>query len=229
MQLTPDERSQPDAERPDDDFAPLADVTPKPKTVASAMAAAFDRTGRGPHSLQDGSDRLVGTLVHRMLERFGFTSEDSLALTSADLLQLHHSHDGLSEATAVSADDLAGAALRAYRAICKRSDIHSVYMAGARWHEVPFTMRRGDAIWRGTIDCLIQTSLTTMTVLEFKTGRPRPEHEIQLELYKEAASRLFPGMTIETGLVYPLELAAVSGFKEKSTVQPLQMLQNDEK
>ena len=42
-----------------------------------------------------------------------------------------------------------------------------------------------------------------MTVLEFKTGRRRPEHQVQLELYRDAASRLFPGMTIEAQLVYP--------------------------
>jgi hypothetical protein len=90
-------------------------------------------------------------------------------------------------------------------------------------------MLRGESIWRGTMDCLIQTSPTTMTVLEFKTGRPRPEHEVQLELYKEAASRLFPGMTIETHLVYPFELAAVSGLRKKSPVSALQTLQNDEK
>ena len=217
-----------DVDRPADDFAPLSDFSPAPRTVASAIAAGFDRAEGQPRRPEGGSDPLVGTLVHRMLERFGFDENDS-ALTRSNLLQLLGSRETLSEPTVRSADDLAASALRAYRAICDRAEIRSLYMAGARWHEVPFTMRRGESIWRGTIDCLIQTSPTTMTVLEFKTGRPRPEHGVQLELYREAASKLFPGMTIQTHLVYPFELAAVSGFEEKSTLGALRTLQNDEK
>ena len=44
-----------------------------------------------------------------------------------------------------------------------------------------------------------------MTVLEFKTGRPRDDHQVQLELYRQAAGRLFPGVTIDAHLVYPSE------------------------
>jgi ATP-dependent helicase/nuclease subunit A len=218
-----------DAARSTDDFAPLIDPTPAPNTVGSAMAAAFDRPERPPHPPAGGSDRIVGTLVHRMLERFGFTTGDDPAVASANLLQLLESHEVLTDTTAVSANDLVGAALRAYRTICDRSDVRSLYLTGSRWHEVPFTMRRGESLWRGTIDCLIQTSPTTMTVLEFKTGKPRPEHEVQLELYKDAAALLFPGMTIETCLVYPLELAVLSGLRDKITPGTRQRLQNDEK
>jgi ATP-dependent exoDNAse (exonuclease V) beta subunit len=153
-----------------------------------------------PEAHEDGSDRIVGTLVHRMLERFGF--EQDGAITRESALQLLDSRN-LSDTTAVSADDLADSALHAYRAICGRPEIAALYLAGDRWHEVPFTMRTGDAVWRGTIDCLIRTSTTTMAVLEFKTGRRRPEHQVQLELYRDAASRLFPGMAIEAYLVYP--------------------------
>ena len=138
-----------------------------------------------------------------MLERFGFEGVGSSQVTRESVLQLLRSHDAVSETTAVTADDLADSALQSYRAICGRPEICSVYLAGDRWHEVPFTMRRGESVWRGTIDCLIQTSPTTMTVLEFKTGRRRPEHEVQLELYRDAAALLFPGMTIDAHLVYP--------------------------
>jgi ATP-dependent exoDNAse (exonuclease V) beta subunit len=198
------------ADRPADDFVPLVDPTPAPRTVVSEIPAAFAAIDLPLHSPDAGSDRLVGTLVHRILERFGFNSEEVSALTSANLLGLLGSRDGQAGMTVLGEDDdLAEAALRTYRAICDRPDVRSIYEAGARWHEVPFTMRRGESIWRGTIDCLIQTSPTTITVLEFKTGRPRPEHDVQLELYREAVSRLFPGMTIDSHLVYPFQVAAV--------------------
>jgi ATP-dependent helicase/nuclease subunit A len=229
LPLEPAAHYRVDADRPADDFAPLTDVTAAPTTVASAMAAAFAATERRTDVPDDGSDRLVGTVVHRMLERFGFDGADATALAASRLLQLAHSLDERFELTGPAADDLASAALRAYRAICDRSDVRSLYDAGTHWHEVPFTMRRGGSTWRGTIDCLIQTSPTTMAVLEFKTGRPRPEHEAQLELYREAASHLFPGMTIEAHLVYPFELAAVASLEEKTTIGALHRLQNNEK
>jgi len=191
-----------DGDRPADDFAPLADTTPMPRTVASALAEASGGASMYPETLEDGSDRIVGTLVHRMLERFGFEQDGGCRITREGVVQLLDSHS-LLDTTAVSADDLADSALRSYRAICGRPEIATLYRAGDRWHEVPFTMRTGDSVWRGTIDCLIRTSPTAVAVLEFKTGRRRPEHQAQLELYREAASRLFPGMVIETHLVYP--------------------------
>jgi ATP-dependent helicase/nuclease subunit A len=83
------------------------------------------------------------------------------------------------------------------------------YASAEQWLDVPFTMRVGESVHRGTIDCLIQTSPGTIAVLEFKTGRRRPEHAAQLDVYREAAARLFPGMTIEARLVYPAEPATV--------------------
>jgi ATP-dependent exoDNAse (exonuclease V) beta subunit len=76
------------------------------------------------------------------------------------------------------------------------------YTSGERWHDVPFSMRINGSVWRGAIDCLIQTTPESLTVLEFKTGSRRPEHETQLDLYREATARLFPGMTIEARLIY---------------------------
>ena len=189
-------------DRPADDFAPLTDTTPRPRTVASALAEASGGASIGLGTLEDGSDRVVGTLVHRMLERFGFERDGGCRITRESVLPLLDSHD-LFDTTAVGADDLADAALHSYRAICGRPEIAALYLAGDRWHEVPFSMRRGDSVWRGTIDCLIRMSPTAMAVLEFKTGRRRPEHHVQLELYREAASRLFPGMAVEAHLVYP--------------------------
>jgi ATP-dependent helicase/nuclease subunit A len=81
------------------------------------------------------------------------------------------------------------------------------YASGEQWLDVPFTMRVGASVHRGTIDCLVQTAPGTIAVLEFKTGGPRPEHTAQLDFYRQAAARLFPGMTIDARLVYPAEPA----------------------
>jgi ATP-dependent exoDNAse (exonuclease V) beta subunit len=112
-----------------DDFAPLMETTPAPRTV-------------------EGSDRIDRTLVPEVLDRLGYT-------------------------------------------------------AANRWHDVPFTIRLNGSVCRGTIDCLIQTGPRMMTVLEFKSGGRRPEHEVELELYRKAAVRLFPGMMVEARVVYP--------------------------
>ena len=60
----------------------------------------------------------------------------------------------------------------------------------------------GGPIVRGTIDCLARTGPDQVTVLEFKTGRPRAWHEAQLRLYQRAAERLFPGGQVRAELVY---------------------------
>ena len=63
-------------------------------------------------------------------------------------------------------------------------------------------MRGRRPIVRGTIDCLVSVATIAVTVLEFKTGRPRPEHEAQAELYRAAAQALFPASPVESQLVY---------------------------
>ena len=63
-------------------------------------------------------------------------------------------------------------------------------------------MRLDGVVLRGTIDCLIRTASDRMMVLEFKTGRPRGDHRVQLDLYRQAAERLFPALSVDTQLVY---------------------------
>ena len=80
-----------------------------------------------------------------------------------------------------------------------------VLNAGERIHEVPFSMRdprRSGVILRGSIDCLVRSPDGAITVVELKTGRPRPEHEEQLGLYVAAARDLFPGTAVSGLLIY---------------------------
>jgi len=62
-------------------------------------------------------------------------------------------------------------------------------------------MRLEEKVVRGTIDCLIAAA-DRVTVLEFKTGKPRPQHQAQADVYRAAAQAIFPGFTVESRLVY---------------------------
>jgi ATP-dependent exoDNAse (exonuclease V) beta subunit len=72
--------------------------------------------------------------------------------------------------------------------------------------EVPFSLltrhEAGAVILRGTIDCVIQKDDGSFVILEFKTGRPSPSHQRQLDLYVEAVTALFPGAVVTGELVY---------------------------
>ena len=113
------------------------------------------------------------------------------------------------EVAAVSAQqtvvELADDVLETYGALCSRPDIRAIYVSGDRFHEMPFTMWLDGVVLRGTIDCVIRDATGRVTVLEFKTGRPRDEHRLQLDLYRKAAERLFPGAPIDARLVYALD------------------------
>ena len=187
-----------------DDFVPLVDTLPVPRTVASAVAAAGGLTSdRAFVGEQGQSDRMVGTLVHRILQRYGFHGAGGTTVMRDTVLRMLRPEEIAAASAERTAAELADAAVDIYRAISGRPDIRALYMAGDRLHEVPFTMRLDGAVLRGTIDCLVRTAPDRMTVLEFKTGRPRDGHKVQLDLYRQAAERLFPGVTIDAQLVYP--------------------------
>ena len=97
---------------------------------------------------------------------------------------------------------LLDAAAATYAAMCARDDVRALYMSGKKLHEVPFTMAVDGRILRGTVDCLVQTAPDRFTVLEFKTGRERPEHRAQVELYQRAMQQVFPDCVVDARLVY---------------------------
>jgi hypothetical protein len=48
----------------------------------------------------------------------------------------------------------------------------------------------------------IKVKMKAAKILEFKTGRPSPSHQRQLDLYVEAVKALFPGAPVVGRLVY---------------------------
>ncbi|MBI4887810.1 MAG: UvrD-helicase domain-containing protein [Acidobacteria bacterium] len=184
----------------EDDFVPLVDTT-SPRQTSASRVTDGDRQRDRPSDGGDDSDRLVGIMVHRLLQRFGV--EANSAELGADVaLRVLGTGEVAGTPPSRPIAALADEALAAYRSICRRSDVRDLYGAGERLHEVPFTMRVDGRIVRGTLDCLVRGGSDRLTVLEFKTGRPREEHRAQLDLYRRAAERLFPGMRVDGTLVY---------------------------
>ena len=91
--------------------------------------------------------------------------------------------------------------MAAYRALCRRPDVREVYLAGTAIHEVPFTLVDDGRFVRGTIDCLVCAG-DRVTVLEFKTGRLRVEHERQIDFYRRAAQAVFPNAVVDARVIY---------------------------
>jgi ATP-dependent helicase/nuclease subunit A len=173
------------------DFEPLVagGLTSRPAAGSGGPA------GRGE------SERLVGRVVHRLLQRYGFDLPEGPAALEAAYRMLRS--DEVHEASAGSeAADIAGRAAEAYRAISSQPEVRALYGSGERLHEVPFAMRVEGGSVRGTIDCLIRVAHDRVMVIEFKAGGARDGHRAQLETYRRAAERLFPGCTIDARLVY---------------------------
>ena len=180
-----------------DDFAVLEDSTVRRVAVSELsdidMPAPPRREDEG-----ERSDRLIGILVHRLLQRAGFgadQSDEQIRRLAQTTLR------AVSAAELVDADAVIAEAVARFRQILSQADVCALYRQGQPLHEVPFTMLAGGRLVRGTIDCLI-TSDDRVTVLEFKTGRPRPEHRTQAEVYRAAAQALFPAKQVESRLVY---------------------------
>jgi len=180
-----------------DDFAVVEDATVRRFAVSQLLGvdSAAKPSGEGH---DESSDRLIGILVHRLLQRAGLARElgdeeirklAETVLGSVPPAELRHREAVIAEAVA------------RFRQISSQEDVRALYREGQPLHEVPFAMRIDDRIVRGTIDCLITTE-DHVTVLEFKTGRERPEHRAQAEVYLAAARALFPTKEVESRLVY---------------------------
>jgi len=188
------------------DFAPLVDTSPIPRTVASILENGQVLTsGRTSRSSNSEWNRLTGTLVHQLLQRFGLGVETA-KICAEDVMPLVLANDAAKAVAEGAAADLAKDAATACRSISARPEIRDLFTERERLHEVPFTMRVDGGIVRGAIDCLIRTAPDRITVLEFKTGRRREEDQVQLDLYRRAAERLFPGAAIDARLVYAAEV-----------------------
>jgi ATP-dependent helicase/nuclease subunit A len=189
---------------------PDVSAPPRPGTEPSSVTdLGRPAAPRTPVAERGHSDHVVGTLVHRLMQRFGLDLAESPTMMRQAALGILRSDEALAASVERTTEEVADAAVEFYGLIRARTDVSTLYSAGPRMHEVPFTMRRDGAVVRGTIDCLIQTAPNAITILEFKTGQPREEHHTQLGVYQEAAERLFPDAAIDARLVYAVRPGTV--------------------
>ena len=167
--------------------------------VARAVTDQGDAEAAPSQSGGAASDRQAGILVHRLMERSAgrdVRADDVRAwlpeLVGADLLP----------ADAAEREALAVRAAAAYGALAGQPELAALLASGDVHHEVPFSVRAGGELRRGILDCLVRTPTGAVTVIEFKTGRPRVEHQRQIALYRTAAERLFPGTAVDVRLFY---------------------------
>jgi ATP-dependent helicase/nuclease subunit A len=188
--------AHPDAGTPASaDFARI-EVSASHRSVAEAVGGT-SRVPSGPAIAE--SDRLIGTLVHRLMHRLGLDA-------GMPDVELRRAIDRVTTPEDMpdpaGVETLAARVMHAYRALAGRPDVRALYAAGEVWHEVPFACRDDDGgVTRGTIDCLVRMP-DQVVVVEFKTGRPRPEHSHQAALYARAAAYLLPGHQVEVRLVH---------------------------
>ena len=182
------------------DYAPLQDTSPPRQSAAAAMASTASAPGTA--GLGRESDRLLGTLVHRLVQRVGMSSDlgdERLMSVAADLVRPDES---------IGADRLLlEQTVAAFKTLCWRPELRDVYQSGDALHEVPFTLVAEDRIVRGTIDCLVRTG-DRVTILEFKTGRRRADHEVQVELYRRAVRSIFPDAAVDARVIYAEDAGA---------------------
>jgi ATP-dependent helicase/nuclease subunit A len=193
--VPPSSLVQPSGDDDPGDLRPLDRAQDRWAAAEVAGAADLDdeMTGGGE------SGAFLGTLVHRLLHRLGLSPGVERAAVDEAARRAIRPTDNLAgqESAAVStrAADL-------YMRVREHPRVAAVYAAQEVWHEVPFSSTDEGRVVRGTIDCIARTGPGQVTVLEFKTGRPREWHERQVRLYRQAVERLFPGAEVRAELVY---------------------------
>jgi hypothetical protein len=103
-------------------------------------------------------------------------------------------------------DALALEAAGVYVRLRGRADLTALLSAGVCHYEVPFSFvppDRPDDVVRGVVDCLVESPDGSVTVLEFKTGRPRPEHEAQAAVYADAVAAALGFGRVTVKILYP--------------------------
>jgi len=165
------------------------------------MSAVELAESRGPVEAAiapDADARLVGLVVHRLLDRYGVAAPVPADLTAAADALLSRDERLMAE----NPQETLTAAVRRYRTLVSRPDVLALFKDGRAWHEVPVSAREAGSVLRGAIDTLVVRPDGRASVLEFKTGRASEGHQRQLARYVAAATRFLTGIPVNGVLVY---------------------------
>ena len=186
-----------------DDFSVMVDSHALPRIAVTDRIQAPSIVAEQRGIAEDDSGRLVGTLVHRLFERFGTSLVDVPASSAVEREIVPLIRD-IETIEIEDSDWLIAQVACAYRALCREPSMREALESGTPLFEVPFSVRlaASNVVLRGTFDCLVERRDGGMTLLELKTGKPVPEHQEQLSIYLAAARALVPGMSVEGQLVY---------------------------
>jgi ATP-dependent helicase/nuclease subunit A len=196
-----------------DVFGPLAVRADVPRIAATTFVASTAAARGGTESAAGSrGDAVIGTVVHRMFQaRVPAGNKDEAARAARRLLRPEDRVRIDDEETMIQD------AAATYMALASHEEVARILASGSCHYEVPFSViaepvaggvlgqadLTGRAIVRGTIDCLVRRSDGSVFVLEFKTGRPRPEHQRQLEIYVSAVRAMFSGSDVTGAVIYP--------------------------
>ncbi len=189
------------AERPDR-FGAIDAHQSAPARVGVMNWLGSDSDEEGTRAGASG-DASAGILVHRLVESRGLASgvDDQAEMAYARGLLRPEERASLEDV-----DATVRSAVASWRGLQQQPEVTALLRTGRRHHEVPFSLRtelNGESVvLRGSIDCLVQQENGSIVVLEFKTGKRRPAHQRQLDVYVEAAQRLFPEANVDGRLVY---------------------------
>ncbi|GMV20684.1 MAG: hypothetical protein AMXMBFR57_06330 [Acidimicrobiia bacterium] len=193
----------------DDESLPGIDRIPLQWPVAVRSAAQMPMADgsepvRGPGGEGGRSDRLVGTLVHRLLQWAGARTptDAEWAMAWEQLVPVER---------LVDVDDpvrLREVVLQAAAGLRRHPRLTQLLSTGRPWFEVPFSLSvpgpvpGSTEVIRGAIDCVIEREDGGLQVVEIKTGRARPEHEAQLAIYLQALRSVYTNVQVDGELVY---------------------------
>ena len=165
-----------------------------PRSTASdeVTTGHVELSGAGP-----ASDRVLGTLVHRLFQA-NVDAADRDALTTWAWRLLGQETDETDPAALVAR------AVDMYRSMRQQPDLSAALTSGHVLYEVPFSLRLTgpERIVRGQIDAVVVPSAGPVVAVEFKTGRPEPSHDAQVAIYRQALAALWPDRGAESRIFY---------------------------
>lgn len=172
-----------------------------PGTVALPPSTDRGVSAAGGSVTSRTEDRIAGTLVHRLLQWAGTRQPDTGEWAEAyDRLVRPEALVDVHDPVQLRHD-----VIRSAEALRNRTRLADLLAAGTCWYETPFSWCPPDSpgvVVRGTIDCLVVGADGSLTVVEIKTGAPRPEHAAQLATYLEALRARHLDVHIRGEVVY---------------------------